>query len=103
MFNESISFSNLHRQELDNETMASNESATNSGNKESGSEELSGGEFGYSSDVESGLVPESTVARQLQLAETEPVTRLSLCEDALFLFLVLVRLCLDDFLGKSEK
>lgn len=76
----------------------------------SSEEELSRGEFGYSSGVESGLVQtDSTVARQLHPAVTdEEVTNLG--EDALFdtlfvliILLLLLRRFLDDFLGGSDQ
>lgn len=64
-----------------------------SGKSESLPDEVSRGEFGYSSGVESGLAQtDSTVARQLQPAETvEETTR----------FLLELRFFLDDFLGGS--
>lgn len=85
MMSITISSSNLQRTELWSEP--------NSGKRDSGSDELSSGEFGYSSEVESGLV---------ETEETEEVTslRAGLTMEALFL---VERLCLDDFLGNSGK
>ena len=82
-------------------------SEPNSGKRDCRSEELSRGEIGYSSEVESGFAQtESMVGRQLQLVETVAVTSLGggggCLLEALFLLLV-VSLCLDDFLGGSGK
>ena len=79
-----------------------------SGKRDWRSEELSRGEIGYSSEVESGFAQtESMVARQLQPVETVAATCLrgggGCLLEALFLLLVVLSFCLDDFLGGSGK